>query len=341
MRNTLVTLLLGISTVALLILCLIQHRQIQNLRASSPAAVPAVAPKATAAHAIAKPAVAEREAGQKPPVAAAQKKQTETVAAITAPLAAVERTAKANKTAPAATNGSPMAGLAKMMKNPAMMNMVREQQKGQMDLTYGSLFKYLQLPDADLESLKGVLLDRQMALVSLSLDMMDTAATAEERKAATDAIKQTTAEYETRIKELLGDDNYAVYQSFESTQPERMQVNLFKGALNQADQMTEEQEDTLIRAMHAERTNFQFSVTGSSDMQITDPSQLTQESIAKLVEETARLQSQYTARAATILTPAQLEQFMASQRQQQAMQEMGMKMAAQMFGQSGASTNSP
>ncbi len=39
------------------------------------------------------------------------------------------------------------------------------------------------------------------------------------------------------------------------------------------------------------------------------------------------------AKAATILTPPQLEQFKANQKQQRAMQEMGMNMAAKMFGQ--------
>jgi len=97
--------------------------------------------------------------------------------------------------------------------------------------------------------------------------------------------------------------------------------------------MTDDQEDKLIRAMHEERTNFQFSATGFGDKQLPDPSQFTPDRIAKLMDETAKLQDQYVTRAATILTPGQLEQFKANQKQQRAMQEMGMKMATKMFGQ--------
>jgi hypothetical protein len=64
-----------------------------------------------------------------------------------------------------------------------------------------------------------------------------------------------------------------------------------------------------------------------------DPSQFTPEKITQLLEESAKLQEQYVTKAATILTPTQLEQFKANQKQQRAMQEMGMKMAVKMFGQ--------
>lgn len=249
----------------------------------------------------------------------------------------------ARKTAPPSTNESPMAGFARMMKNPGMKDMIRAQQKGQMDLLFGSLFKYLELSDADLETFKGLLLDKQMDLVGISMDMMTSASTPEGREAAAERLKKTIAGHDERIKTFLGDEDFTVYQSFEATQPERMQVNLLKGSLSSTDQLTEEQEDRLIRTMHDERTNFPFSVAGFGDNQVPDPSQFTPDRIAKLVEESAKLQGKYFSRAAEILTPAQLEQFKSIQKQQQAMQEMGMKMAEKMFAQPQAktSTNTP
>ena len=122
-----------------------------------------------------------------------------------------------------------------------------------------------------------------------------------------------------------------------------MQVTLFKGSLNSGDQMTEEQEGNLIGAMHYERTKFKFSATGLGDNQTAGPARFAPDRIAKVLEESAKLQEQYMSRAAAILTPSQLEQFKTSQKQQQAMTEMGMKMAAKMFGQPSkeASGNSP
>ncbi len=319
MRKTIIILALAIFSVSLLALCLAQRQQIQRLSVQS---ADPVTPAA-------------REAPVKPaqPVTAMEK-DVEKSASAAQPKAAAPVPAPAEAeagTAPATE--SPMADIAKMMRNPGMKDMIRAQQKGQMDLMYGSLFKCLQLPDAELEAFKGMLLDKQMALVDSSMDMMNSSATPEEKKAAADRMKETTAAYDAQLKALLGDENYAVYQSFEATQAERMQVSLFKGSLAAGDQMTDEQEDSLVRAMHDARTGFQSSAPGFGDSQSADPAQFTPDRIAKFLEESARLQEQYVAKAAAILTPTQLELFKANQKQQQAMQEMGMKMAAKMFGQ--------
>ncbi|MGA2138788.1 MAG: hypothetical protein ABSH14_08010 [Verrucomicrobiia bacterium] len=68
-----------------------------------------------------------------------------------------------------------------------------------------------------------------------------------------------------------------------------------------------------------------------------DPSQLTEERVAELEKQMEQLQQRYADRAAAILTPAQLEQFTTWQKQWSSMQAAGLKMAAQMFGNKGAS----
>ena len=83
--------------------------------------------------------------------------------------------------------------------------------------------------------------------------------------------------------------------------------------------------------MHDERTNYQFT-TNFEDEENMTPDTLTEESVKQYMEELARLQETYVAKAGEILTPAQLKQFRSSQEQMRAMQEMGLKMAAQMFG---------
>ena len=320
MKKTVIVVLLGISTVSLFGLCLVQRRQIQRLSAKCEAQERPVA------------RAMEMKHGR---VAAADQKRAEKAVSPCQSNVTEAQTAFAEaKAEPASVSETPMSDIAKMMKNPGMKDMIRAQQKGQLDLLYGSLFKCLQLSDTELEAFKSALLDRQMALVDSSMDMMNSAATPEEKKAATDRMKETTAAYDAQIKELLGDDNYAMYQSYEATQAERMQVSLFKGSLGGGDQISEEQEDSLIQAMHEERNKFQSSVSGVDDKQATDSSQFTPEKITKLLEENSKLQELYVTRAAAILTPSQLEQFKANQKQQQAMQEVGMKMAAKMFGQS-------
>lgn len=320
MQKSIMVLLSGVSILVLIGLCVVQHRQIQNLNAKVTSLELAAKPVATAGR--------SGSAVQGQQVVSAQKNTAETTTQ-TRPQATVV-IATSNTTGSA--NGSPMAEMAKMMGNPAMKNMIRTQQKAQMDAAYGPLFKYLQFSDADMEAFKNLLLDKKLALMDISMDMMNKATTPEQRKAAADRIKELTAGYDTRIKTFLGDKDYPVYQSFEGTQPERVQVNMFKGTLSASNPLTEDQEDNLIRAMHDARTNFRYSTTGVGNGQIDDPSQLTPERAAKILEDSARLKEQYVAKAAVILTPSQLEQFKASQEQMQALQEAGMKMAAKMFG---------
>lgn len=316
MSKQLLVVVLGVITVSLIGVCLVQRQQIQRLSAQC----------ATLTRTL------ERNAQTKNKRTVA-KPETKAVSVVKPQEAVIEPRPAQVETKPAPAPESPMKDIASIMKNPGMKEMIRAQQKGQIEMMYGPLLKCLQLSDADLEKFKGLLLDRQMALVDSSMDMMNSGATPEEKKAAADRIKEMTAAYDAQAKELLGDENYAIYKSFEETQAERMQVTMFKGSLTGADQLSVEQEDSLIRAMHDERSNFKSTIPGFGDKQTPDPSQFTPERITQFLEESARLQEQYVAKAATILTPTQLEQFKANQKQQQAMQEMGMKMAAKMFGQ--------
>jgi len=64
------------------------------------------------------------------------------------------------------------AGLAGMMKNPQMKEMIRAQQKMTLDKSYGALFKYLDRPPDQLDALKSLLVERQMAMIDAGLSAM-------------------------------------------------------------------------------------------------------------------------------------------------------------------------
>jgi hypothetical protein len=308
---------------ALSALCVVQYRKIQELSAGCVVVEPSARLAAVAGAEIEVQETSEKETC---PATAVEKKEGDAISQISPqPLA--------SGSSPVSTNKSPMAGIAEMMKNPGMKDMMRAQMQGQVDLSYDALFKYLQLPDADMQTLKGLLLDKQMARVNLSLEMMTGTATPDARKAVSKRIKDADAGCDAQIKTLLGDDAYAVYQSFEETQPERTQVNLFKKSLSPGDQLTEEQEDRLIRAMYDERTRSAGSTKGRKDDEVPDPSLFTPEQIAKTLKDSAKLQEQYVSAATSILKSGQLAQFKNSQKQQQAMQEMAMNMGAKMFGE--------
>lgn len=226
-----------------------------------------------------------------------------------------------------------MANLAEMLKDPAMKDMIRAQQKTTMDLFYGSFFEYLDLQPEELETFKDLLVEKQMALMDIGLEMMDSLKDSDKRQKSAERSKEITDEFNAKIREFLGETEYEVYQQFEQTQPERMQIQFFKQSLPVSDQLDEEQEHKLILAMHEERTNFMFS-TDFSQNENLDPANMTEETITQYMDELGRVQDNYISRAGQILSDTQLEKFTSAMKQQRAMQEMGMKMAIKMFSQS-------
>jgi len=225
---------------------------------------------------------------------------------------------------------TPMAAIAEMFKNPEMKDMMRAQQKLLMETTHGSLFRYLQMPPERVDAFKELLIEKQMALMDSGLSMTGDSLSAEQRKDAADRAKKLTKEYEDKMRSFLTEKDYAVYEQFEETQPERMQVHLFKQTLAPNEQLTDQQEHELILAMHEERSGFKFS-TGLDQRETFDPSQFTEEAMATHLGELAQLQEAYISRAQEVLSESQVKQFMDNLKQQRAMQEMGMRMAAQMF----------
>ncbi len=225
-------------------------------------------------------------------------------------------------------------GLASMFKNPQMKEMVRAQQKMMVDQMYGGLYKKLGLSAADEDSLKQLLNDRQMTLVDAGLAAMGGSGS-DTNQPAVDT-KTLKAQYDKQIEDLLGQQAYSTFQQYDQTVAERTQVNLFKQSLSADSALTDQQENDLVNAMYQARQALPDNSLLKN--QTHDPSQLTDDAIAEAVKVQEQLQKQYADSAASILTPAQLDQFTKFEQQMSAMSAAGMKMAAQMFGQTRTST---
>ncbi len=239
--------------------------------------------------------------------------------------------------ATAATGGTAsnyFASLAGMMKDPAMKNMIRSQQKMMLNRQYGALTRYLNLPADKQTALQALLLERQMAMVEFSMAMMG--GSADERRKAGEEIKAVRDEYDKKIRDLLGPQDFDTFHEYEQTIGERTQVQTFKEALPADLALTDQQEYDLVYAMYDERKA--LPATSLLKNQNADPSQFTEASINEALKQMEELQKRYAQRAAAILTPAQLERFTEWQEQISAMQAAGLKMALQMFGNKGTTT---
>ena len=233
---------------------------------------------------------------------------------------------------PAAGDENPMSAMAKMMKDPAMREVMKSQMRSQVDFMYRDLFDLLGLDAGKQEQLTKLLVDRAGAGMDLGFSMMGGEKISdEERKKKTEAMAAATAESDQALKELLGDD-YAKYDSFEKSQPERQQLNSLNGLLkDKGIGLSEEAESKLMDTMFKERTSFKYDVD-LSDQRTMDPGKFTAENLSRFQEQQAVLRGQILSKVEPILTPDQLEVFRKSQEQQAAMEKMGMEMAQKMMG---------
>jgi hypothetical protein len=171
-----------------------------------------------------------------------------------------------------------------------------------------------------------------MAMAEAGVSAMS--ASAADQKQVADVIKSIKADFDTDVQHLLNPQDYQAFQDYEKTTPERAPLQMFKGTLSGADVLTDQQETALVTAMSEERRA--LPPTSLINSQVPGAQQYSEERVAETLKQLGQLQQRNAARAATILTPAQLDQFVKYQSQQRSMQEMGMKMAAQMFSTKGA-----
>lgn len=306
-------------TVAVLgVVVIRQNQQIARTKEQSPAAITVAKRRIPP-----RPVVRARETPEPQP-------ETSPVQSVAAPTTGPAPAPAAQ--ASAGTSSNVFAGLATMMKDPQMKEMIRAQQKMMQDQMYGALFKGLNWPADKQVALKDLLLDRQMAMMNVGMTMMS--GSESDRKQAAEDNKTLTSDYDKKIEDLLGPQDYQVFKDYEKTVPERMQVGMFKGTLSGDTALTDQQEYDLIVAMSEERNNLPASSMMKS--QNPDPSKFTEDGIAEALKQMEQLQQAYANRAAAILTPAQLEQFRKWQEQISAMQAAGLKMASQMFANKGA-----
>jgi len=232
------------------------------------------------------------------------------------------------------TSSNSFGGLADMMKDPQMKDMIRAQQKMALNKTYGALFKYLNLPADKLDALKDLILDHEMATMNAGMAMMTGSGSESERKQATEDLMKLQSDYDKKIQDLLGAQNYQAFKDYEATAVERMDVQDFEGTLSGETALTDQQEQDLIVAMHGALNALRDSALLNRQNQTLDQtlaSHFSEEGIAEQIKQMEQLQQAYVNRAAAILTPAQLEQFTQWEQQQSATQAAQMKMAAQMF----------
>lgn len=337
MRKNALILVLCIAVVVMAFVALQQNRQVRKMRQSNASGETAVKQTADVSVAVADKA-SQGSSNQKDQHVVEERRRLEKeIHQLKAQLEDVQTEIEDSTSEPAIDDDdppqspgkSPMAGYVEMMKNPAMKDMIRSQQKIALDMSYGSLFSEMELPPDELNKFKELLVDKQMAFIDMSPGMMGPGS-ADEMKERSRTIKAITEEYNDKVRLAIGEQYYEMYREYKDTLPDRMQVNQFKQLLATSNPLDEEQEQDLINGMYEERTQFFSSVAGDEE-QALDPSRITEEDISKKIAQLAQLHENYVELARDILSESQLEQFTKSTEQMRAMQEMGIRISMQML----------
>jgi hypothetical protein len=144
--------------------------------------------------------------------------------------------------------------LSKVMKDPAMRDLMREQQKATVNMMYAGLFKQLNLSAEEKEKLSNVLVDSLMRNVENAQGIFGDSqkATAEDtQKRFAEAKKQTDGE----IKALLGDERFAQYEDYQKNVGERRQLDQLKTKMDAANlPLQDQQMAQLLQIMKDEKT---------------------------------------------------------------------------------------
>ena len=244
------------------------------------------------------------------------------------------------KSLAAAKTNSPMHDLGAVLSDPKMREMIKSQQKAFMgpliDKEYGALFKQLNLTSDQSAALKDLLQKKMMAGTDSGFSMLDGSLDATQRADLAKQVKSQTDEIDNQIKQMLGDENYQTFQTYEKTVPDRMTASQFSDQLaGSATALTADQQQQLVQAMGDVRGNFKWTTTlnkSNPDLAKGDYGTVfSEENVNKFAQEKERLDQEVLTRAQQILTPEQLAAFQDFQKAQRQMQIAGMKMAAQMF----------
>lgn len=252
-------------------------------------------------------------------------------------------TATASSSIPLETPGAaPVQGgatgaLREMMKNPAMRELLGQQQAAQIEIGYARLFEFLQLNSEEKAHFKKLLSERAKIEADLGLKLLDPSLTPEQRQQAlVEADKNKTA-FDQTIRGFLNNDaDWNAFQNFESIRPERTQYETMGRSLFAAtgEPLSAQQEDQFLQLMARIRQNPTAEQTALvKNMQAGNG--INEGSMKSYLDFQRAANAQALEEAAKFMSPAQLRALQSYQEQLLANTQSGLQMVPLMQGQKG------
>jgi hypothetical protein len=240
--------------------------------------------------------------------------------------------------------------LTKMLEDPEMKKLMRQQQMAGLDSMYRSLFKQMGLSAEEIKQFKDLLVDNQMRGVENAGVFFSGETDAARRMEAGKAITEAQKQSEEEIKNFLGEERYAQYKDYQEMFSERMTLDQFKEHLGGGqNSLSDDQTRQLLVIMKEEdksvapgfgvndangATDFILSVNDANG--VNDFSQfeatMSEEQLNNQLQQQEEVNQRILDRARAVLTPEQLNSLGSFQTNQLQMQRFGMSMAMKMMG---------
>jgi hypothetical protein len=261
-----------------------------------------------------------------------ESKQSSNLTALAKQLAASTTNATGEATGASGAEGGFAGMMEKMMKDPAMREMMRGQQKLIMNQMYGPLFKDLALTPEQKQKFMDIQIDGAMKSVEHAGLMFKKSEA--DKSEAVKAVVEQQAEVKASLKALLGDEKFAQYEDYKKTVGDRTQLNQFKQQLEGDDSaLQDSQFAQLMQILKEEKARVPPVVSEDPDKSAETLQAMTsEETMNKQFQWQEELNKRVLERAVQTLTPGQLKEYDAFLQQQMTMQRMGVKMAREMFG---------
>ena len=185
-----------------------------------------------------------------------------------------------------------MAGMAKMMNDPAMKQYIQRAMMDKFKTMYGPLIQDLKLTEEQRDTFLQVVVERASQSVAL---MSEPGETAKQAMAAAD---QETAG---RLKSVLGDDGLARFAEFSKEIPARAVLDLLKPQLGN-NELNADQSTKLLQVVKAEPNELTQGLVGAPDKAFAG----SQAEIDSFLQQVSDSNQRIVQQAANFLTPQQL-----------------------------------
>jgi hypothetical protein len=235
---------------------------------------------------------------------------------------------------PDAPNGEFGKSFNKMMQDPEMLKLVRQQQRMMMDQLYAPLVKRMGLTPEEAAQFKDMQADNVVNAAGKAFSMFGGAADAGQA-GDSKSLAADQKSFDARMRVFLGDARYAQYEAYQETAAQRMQLNAFQQQARSDYNLTEPQTEALLAIMKEEAKNVAAAGGLALEGADKDPAKikalLTDGKMDELLQSQETVNQRIYERARTFLAPGQLAAFGTFRTNQLQMMRVGLNMAKKMF----------